>query len=335
MAQQKSSWRLTIRYTIIAAISILFVFSLSDVRSAAVAKVIDEFAASGRYFNWKGSPIFYLYENTSNPIPLVFLHGYPTSSHDFVEMAESLRRHFPLRTLLFDFIGFGLSAKPVDGSISLQNQTDLTVDLLKSLSLIGTIHFVAHDYGVSVAQELLARESDGTLPFRIGSVLFLNGGVIPSAHRPVLMQRLLQHHISGPILQRFFNFRLFSRSFSNVFGPRTKPTAGQLEVFYWFIRHNYGELMQHKLLQYMPERKATSQRWVEALNRTTVPIKFLNGPADPVSGRHVALAVEQLLGSKANLKYLADDIGHYPQVEDLPAVLQHYKTFLATLPDLK
>ena len=42
--------------------------------------------------------------------PLLVLHGYPTSSLDYHEVLDGLRRN--RRVLLFDMLGYGFSAKP-------------------------------------------------------------------------------------------------------------------------------------------------------------------------------------------------------------------------------
>ena len=51
---------------------------------------------------------------------------------------------------------------------------------------------MGHDYGDSVVQELLARDQEGSLPFRIGSVCFLNGALFPEVHNPLFIQKVLR-----------------------------------------------------------------------------------------------------------------------------------------------
>ena len=43
---------------------------------------------------------------------------------------------------------------------------------------------VAHDYSVSVAQELLTRRAAGTLAVDVRALHFMNGGIYPDLHRP-------------------------------------------------------------------------------------------------------------------------------------------------------
>jgi pimeloyl-ACP methyl ester carboxylesterase len=95
--------------------------------------------------------------------PLTLLHGFPTSSLDWAGMFDRLS---PERRLLaLDFLGFGNSDKPKPHRYSLLEQADAVEAAWKHLGYERTA-LVAHDYGVSVAQELLARRDDGDLPSR-------------------------------------------------------------------------------------------------------------------------------------------------------------------------
>lgn len=61
--------------------------------------------------------------------------------------------------------------------------------MLEHLRVDQPVHVLAHDYGDSVAQELLARHYEGR--FHMASCVFLNGGLFPETHRPALVQKLL------------------------------------------------------------------------------------------------------------------------------------------------
>src|SRR5690348_16948702 len=104
--------------------------------------------------------------------PITLLHGFPTSSHDWAPVLPFLVG-MQFRVTTFDFLGFGASDKPRRHRYSLLEQADLVEAVWASLGIVRT-DLVAHDYGVSVAQELLAR--DGS---RITSMQWLNGGLLP------------------------------------------------------------------------------------------------------------------------------------------------------------
>src|SRR5262245_3623399 len=132
--------------------------------------------ADGRVFCVDARPT----SSDVDPCPVLVLHGFPTSSWDFAPLAEKLvaRR----RVVLFDFLGYGLSDKPVDYGYSLFEQTDVAQAVAKELKL-ERVHLFAHDMGTSVATELLARRERKNLPFEIASLTLMNGSVhIEMAH---------------------------------------------------------------------------------------------------------------------------------------------------------
>ncbi len=118
---------------------------------------------------------------------LLLIHGFPSASWDWHYLWQPLAQRY--RVIACDMLGFGDSAKPVNHEYSLLEQADLQQALLAQLGVEQPVHLLAHDYGDSVAQELLARHYDSQI--QIASCVFLNGGLFPETHRPVLMQKLL------------------------------------------------------------------------------------------------------------------------------------------------
>jgi len=70
----------------------------------------------------------------------------------------------------------------------------------------------------------------------------------------------------------------------------------------------------HELIGYMAERRRHRERWVGALQATSVPLRLINGPEDPVSGAHMVERYRELVPAPDVV--LLPGIGHYPQVED-------------------
>ena len=87
---------------------------------------------------------------------LVILHGYPTSSFDYYKVLPELSKHY--RVVIHDHLGFGFSDKPLKYSYSLIEQADIALQLWKQLSLTN-VTLLAHDYGTSIATEILARQN--------------------------------------------------------------------------------------------------------------------------------------------------------------------------------
>ena len=245
-----------------------------------------------------------------NSETIVLIHGFPTSSFDFDGIWEQLNQQYRLVTL--DMLGFGFSDKPNHRKYTIHQQADLFESLIRQLNL-NSYHVVAHDYGVSVAQELLARQLDGNGEGKWLSCLFLNGGLFPETHRALLIQKLMLSPI-GKVINSLTGLSAFSKSFSSVFGEATKPTAKELDEFWEAICYKKGRHLFHNLITYILDRREHRERWVSALRNSNVPIALVNGSVDPVSGAHLVTRYKEL---KCRLDYLKElpMIGHYPQVE--------------------
>jgi pimeloyl-ACP methyl ester carboxylesterase len=246
---------------------------------------------------------------------VTFLHGFPTSSWDWARVVPLLPPTASL--LLFDFLGFGDSDKPADHDYSLFGQADLTEALWRRFGVERTV-LVAHDYGDTVAQELLARAPEGRLRVTLDAGLLLNGGVFPGLHRPRPVQRWLQRPLAGPLIARLMSERSFARSFGAVFSrqhPLERAEAGQ----HWqAVRARGGRRVMHRLIRYIAERERHRERWEQALERAAAPLGFVWGMQDPVSGPPMAARIRERLPGSA-LRELSD-VGHYPQLE-APAVV--------------
>src|SRR5262245_49374822 len=139
--------------------------------------------ASGRTVPIAGHSIFV---RTAGAGPaLVFLHGFPTSSYDWAPVVGGLAAQF--RCVTFDFGGFGASSKPARHRYHYDEQTEIA-EAVAAAEGVERALIVAHDYGVTVAQELLARQRDGRAKLGVDGVVFLNGGILPAQHRPLLIQ---------------------------------------------------------------------------------------------------------------------------------------------------
>ncbi len=282
----------------------------------------DEWRQNGRTFPHHGHDIFYRDSGGTKPA-LLLIHGFPTASWDFYRIWDALAERY--RVLAPDLIGFGFSAKPSRYSYSLQVQAELCGNLCARQQL-GEVHVLAHDYGVSVAQELLALHDSGRGVVGINSIAFLNGGLFPETHRPLAMQKLLRSPLGGLVARQMNEARL-GQAMRKIFGPKTQPNAEEIAAFWQLIAHNNGQRIMPKLIGYIDERVVQRTRWVTAMQNTRVPMRLINGAADPVSGEHMAARYHQLIPSPDIV--LLPEIGHYPQVEAPDLVLQALYDFHA------
>lgn len=289
---------------------------------------LQEWRRGGRTFAYRGWPIFTRTGGNPEGEALVLIHGFPTSSWDWNKLWPELARHYSLYTI--DMLGFGDSAKPRDFSYLIADQAEL-IETWLSEQGVGDYHILAHDYGDTVAQELMARDlerlnvtraDDSSL--RIKSVCLLNGGLFPETHKPVLLQKLLLSPL-GPLVARLTSKRKLSANLHKICGPDTAPTAADLDGFWELIQKNDGLGVMHKLIRYMPQRRQNRARWVRALCNEWMPVKLIDGTLDPISGAHMVARFRQLVPD-ANVTELAE-VGHYPQTEAPERVLRAYLAF--------
>jgi pimeloyl-ACP methyl ester carboxylesterase len=285
---------------------------------------LDDWRRHGWGFQYRGHSVVYHDEGAGEVV--VCIHGFPTASYDWSRVWPRLRNRY--RLIAPDMLGFGFSAKPLDHDYSIHDQATLHEELLRRLG-ITRCHVLAHDYGDTVAQELLARHEErervGGAGARLESVCFLNGGLFPETHHARRIQHLLAGPL-GPLLARFMNERAFGRSLAAIFGRHTRPTAAEIGDFWRLVAFNDGPRVMPRLIGYMEERRRQRQRWVGALQTTAVPLRLINGPEDPVSGRHMAERYRELVPHPDVV--LLDGIGHYPQFEDPEGVVREYLAFL-------
>ncbi|MFF7183392.1 alpha/beta fold hydrolase [Streptomyces sp. NPDC008121] len=238
--------------------------------------------------------------------PVTLLHGFPTSSHDWAAVVPALASA-GLRVTTLDFLGFGESDKPRDRPYSVLSQASLVEEIWR-VHGIGSTSLVAHDYGVSVGQELLARD-----PSRITRMVWLNGGLYPDLHRPLPVQRLL-HSPLGPLVAPLTTQRLFARSMRAVL-ERPLHDDDMRDLWTSICRAG-GHRAAPRLLRYIDERRQYAARWTRSLEGFPGPCLFIWGPADPVSGAHVLPRIRARI-PRAQIAELTAPAacGHYPQLE--------------------
>ncbi|MCX2898503.1 alpha/beta fold hydrolase [Pseudomonas mandelii] len=272
----------------------------------------------GQTFVFRGQHIRYWTAGQGEP--LLLIHGFPTASWDWHFLWQPLAQRY--RVIACDMLGFGDSAKPSRHEYSLLEQADLQQALLAHLQVQDPVHVLAHDYGDSVAQELLARHHEARV--ELASCVFLNGGLFPETHRALMVQKLLLSPL-GWMIGRAFNRDALVKSFRNVFGPHSRPSESEMDDFWSLVESNRGPRIMHKLIGYIPERRALRERWVAAMQLNEVPMRVIDGEADPISGGHMVERYRQLIPNPDTV--LLADIGHYPQIEAPAQVLKHYLEF--------
>ena len=240
---------------------------------------------------------------------MTLLHGFPSSSHDWARAAPHLATEHAL--LLPDFLGFGASDKPADHDYSLTGQADL-IEALWAHEGVGSTVLVAHNYAVSVTQELLARRSEGALSVDIVAVHLLNGGLYPDLHHPEPIQTALLDPELGPQISAGITEAALTAALAPTFADGFDPAPDSAAMWTTMSRDD-GHQLLHLWIRYIVDRRDNEDRWVQALEMTDVPLNFVWGLRDPISGAHMAARIRERL-PHAPLEAL-HDVGHWPPLE--------------------
>mgnify|MGYP006166038075 FL=1 len=131
----------------------------------------------------------------------------------------------------------------------------------------------------------------------------------------------------GSLASSFFTRKKLAKNFKNIFGSYTQPSESQLDDYWALMELNGGKYVFHLLIRYMQERKTYRNRWLEALQESTIPIRLINGLADPISGEHMVKRYRQLIPNPDVVEL--PQIGHFPLVEAPIDVVKHFLAFVS------
>lgn len=284
---------------------------------------LEQWRSLGRPMRYRGHRVMVYRGGDPAGSPLLLIHGFPTAAWDWHKVWDALgARH---KLIAPDLLGFGYSDKPRDFPYSFRGQADLCEAVLEE-SGVRSYRVLAHDYGDTVAQELLARRIETGRENGLRSVCLLNGGIFPELQRPRPIQKMLAGRL-GPLLARLMSRERALASLAAVFGPDTQPTPEEQAAFWELISFNEGRRVLPGLLRYLRERRENRDRWVSALTESPVPVMLIDGLLDPVSGAPMTEGWRRMVpgGELVELP----EVGHYPQVEDPDAVIEACLPFLA------
>ncbi len=257
----------------------------------------------------------------TSAVPLLLLHGFPTSSHDWSDVIERVSP--TRRVVLCDYPGFGLSDKPSRGVYSIMTYTDAVLQVVAHFG-VTRAHVWAHDLGTSVATELIARRERGILPFELSSLTLMNGSVHVELADPTFGQRALLSPL-GPLFARLNNGRSFRAQMRRVMGRPVPDEA--LDAMWTLLARDDGASRLPLMIRYMHERRQFWERWIGALTRLDVPALVAWGERDPVAVMAIA---RQLAKETPGARFETwSALGHYPQVEDPDTVVGTVAKFLA------
>ena len=242
---------------------------------------------------------------------MVVLHGYPTSSYDYYKVLPELSKHY--RVIIHDHLGFGFSDKPLDYSYSLLDQADLALQLWQQLG-VKKVHLLAHDYGTSIATEIIARNNNHELTIEIEKLTLCNGSMHIELSQLRTIQKLLKNKWLGKYVAKLTTYAIFSKNLRNVYFDKTRVSNNELKDMWMQLDYNEGRKVIHKLSQYINERYTYWDRWIGALKETNLQTNIVWAKNDPVAVPAIARLIATEISN--NKLFWIENTGHFPMLEN-------------------
>jgi pimeloyl-ACP methyl ester carboxylesterase len=258
-----------------------------------------------------GSPVFYRSaEGTGTPV--LYLHGVPTSSADFVVFLE--------RTggIALDLIGFGRSSKAGNLDYSLSGEADFVEAFLAEQEL-DRVQLVGHEWGAAVGLAVAARRPELLERAVLINALPLLDGF--TWHKPA---RLWRRPVIGELVMGSTNRWLLARQFRAA-SARPEAWSDEQIAEVW---ERFDQGTQRAILRL--HRSAAEAELAGAgsgLAHQAAPTLIVWGERDPwLPPRFAAAYAEVLPHARAET---IPDGGHWPWLDD-PTVIDRIAAFLAS-----
>ena len=121
----------------------------------------------GEFIDVNGARLYYYAAGSRGAgEPVVFLHGFPTSSHLWTDVVPLVPKGH--RVVVVDLLGYGRSDRPSGRDVSVRGHAERVVGLLDELA-INYACIVGHDVGGGIAQTMAVR-----WPTRVSRLMLVN-----------------------------------------------------------------------------------------------------------------------------------------------------------------
>jgi pimeloyl-ACP methyl ester carboxylesterase len=263
--------------------------------------------SSGNIFSYAGTNTLHYRTVGQGPLPILFLHGFASSSTTWQELAGL----FPgeeYTLFLLDLKGFGLSAKPKDGAYSIEDQAELVKAFIhdrgfRSLVLVG------HSLGGAVALRVCIDVAKDGGSYRVAKLILIDTAAYPQ-RLPRFFRKLRSP--LGPLFLRLMPVRVLVQGvLERVFFDKAAITADKLERYTSYFRgKGIAYALRATVKAIEPEAYVEIE---ESYRRLKLPVLIIWGAED----RNVRLSFGQrlqgdLTGSRLRV---LEKCGHNPHEE--------------------
>lgn len=263
----------------------------------------------GKFNSVNGRTLFVIDQGDAKET-LVILHGYPTSSYDYYKVLSELTKKY--RVIIHDHLGFGFSGKPLNYSYSLIEQADVALQLWKQLGLTD-ITLLAHDYGTSIATEIIARDNLQQIDINIKKLILCNGSMHIELAKLRTIQKVLKNKWTGKWVAKIANQSLFNKNIRKIYEDSSKLSKEELNDMWFQIEYNKGKKVIHLISNYINERHFFWHRWIGALKITKIPTQIIWATKDPIAVKEIAQQLQHEIPN--NQLCWLENTGHFPMLE--------------------
>ncbi len=284
--------------------------------------------ARGRRFSWSpdgesAAPVdvFHVELGDADAPVMALVHGFPTCSIDWFEVAERLSPRY--RVCMLDFPGFGFSDKPRGWGYSLRRDAELLDHYLTQIVGAQSVVMVAHDRGDSVSLIHTTDEVAGRAQTAVEHLVLSNANLFLPLSNLTDAQRLMLHN--PELLDQLTPELLAAGMGALMFTPARAPEDPGVQALAATFAHNDGVAVLHETIQYLVERSMDETAWLRSLAATAVPTTLMWGVCDTVAPIRVANYVWQehlMFKPGRNAFYLIPGANHYVQNDRPEAFVQ-------------
>jgi 2-hydroxy-6-oxonona-2,4-dienedioate hydrolase len=247
--------------------------------------------------------------------PLLFLHGVNGHAETYVRNLAQQGERFHVYAL--DFIGHGLSDKPLDRSYEIETYVQHVLDFMDAVG-IGHVFLSGESLGAWVSTRLTVQA-----PERVARlVLNTPGGMNANPQAMEALRRLTLDAVTDPTREKV------RKRLEWLFKDPASVTEDLVETrFRIYSQPGYREATLLTLCLQDPEIRQRNMITADELNRITIPTLLVWTTADPVSGLDVSRWCHDNI--KGSQLVIMEHSGHWPQYEESERFNRIHKDFLS------
>jgi pimeloyl-ACP methyl ester carboxylesterase len=256
------------------------------------ATAAHDWCAAGEYFSWKSTlpenvsfdalRIFHICQGDPDAPAILMIHGYPTSSLDFADLAGELSKDHYVCAL--DTPGYGFSDKPRVGyEYSLFDDARLVDYYVRAIVGLKEFTLLTHDKGDSVGLALLQiYQVYEDKPYTINHHFITNGNIYLPLAQLTTGQKALLNPTVGPFLSSIISGdRMTGGIAEQVFAKPLSPS--EIDAYTSIFEYQDGTDVQHEIIKYLNERMENEITWLAALESSAIPTTLIWGELDAVA----------------------------------------------------